>query len=79
MKIIITHSADYGFKVSNDAGEHTGPLCFDEMLGQVVSICWPLVRRRDGRPRYAMHTDADWASRFVSPQDDENADATAES
>ncbi len=64
MKITITHSSEYGFKVSNEAGEHTGPLRFDEVLGQVVSLCWPLARPQDGHgPLYAMETDAGWDER----------------
>lgn len=44
------------FDVSDEQGRHTDLLAFDEMLGQVVSLCHPSL----GEPLYAMRTPQEW-------------------
>jgi hypothetical protein len=45
------------FEVVDEYGRHTGQLCFDEMLGQVVNLTHPAIRRE----HYAMRTPEEWA------------------
>lgn len=45
-----------GFDVVDSDGRRCGGLGFDEMLGQIVSLCHPKL----GRPHYRMRTQDEW-------------------
>ncbi|HSC06781.1 MAG TPA: hypothetical protein VLD59_08140 [Steroidobacteraceae bacterium] len=51
-----------GFDVVDSEGRHADGLCWDDFIGQVVSLTHPKL----GVPQYMMRTDAGWAENRVA-------------
>lgn len=57
MRVILIVIGDEGELEVRENGATTGQLTWDEMLGQVTELTHPRIKQ----PRYAMHTDKEWA------------------